>query len=980
MNPVSKRSRLGGGALAILSATTCYTGAHAADAQTAPAAEAPAAEPVVVVTGSRIRTGAMESTPTTMVSVEKLNATTPTSVQDAVMKLPAFNISSATPNSSIASNGAGYNQPGNFLDLRGLGAIHTLVLQDGNRVPSTFFDGRVDTNMLPQMLMKRVDVVTGGVSAVYGSDAVAGVVNFITDTKFNGVKGIAQGGLSNYGDAGSFKTGIAVGTNVGERGHFVGSAEFYDRSAVSDTASRGFGRSGATVVGAGTSASPFNTLLNVNQSNVTSGGLAMTGPFAGQRFAPDGSLVAFNPGTATGTANLAVGGDGSRADHQYLLFKHRTAQGFARFDYDLTDDTHFYLQGRLTRNSDFGANQIYTNVSNASAANPTDAGGSYPLWIYRDNAFLSPAQRATLAGANVAGFALNRMDNDLMRQLGLDQQLKSGAITSGINGDVGHGDWRWDAHVTRGSNSNSYTTRNNVNAMKFYAATDAVVDPATGQTVCRVSLATPGAYPGCVPLNLLGAGRASDAAMAYVFDDTGYHASNGMSNVGVNVNGTLFEGWAGPLKFAAGWEFRHETLGMTPTVADNTFNPQYLRLGPDGNAAPGSYPGSNLAYFKEVPSGTSGKSNVSEKNVELNLPVLADKPFVKNLTLSTAYRVADYRVSGNEQYSNKFSSKTWKAGFDWAVANGLRLRGTTSKDFRAPTLWELYQARFVSAAGRIDPLTNVAGSINTVSGGNPNLRPEIGHNQTLGLVWQPASLRDLSLSFDVFNMKITDAIAGIDGFDPNAQRLCLGSDGSSPYCALIVRPLSYNSTAAGNFPTLIYSGLQNTAVQRSRGFDAEAGYHHGLGQYGDVTLRALWSRQNRLSSNAFPGIEAINIAGTIDAPKDKVNLSATYQKERFTFDVLQRYISKSRVDAGTGFVYTDPYVSAYYQTDVNLAYDIKVGAGSVTAFVNVSNVFNTTGELYQNHYWSGSPGMRYPSVAYADTIGRYFTVGARFKF
>ncbi|HEX7985105.1 MAG TPA: TonB-dependent receptor plug domain-containing protein, partial [Duganella sp.] len=249
MSAVSKRSRLGASALAILSATSCY----AADAQTSPAGEPPADEPVVVVTGSRIRTGAMESTPTTMVSVDKLNATTPTSVQDAVMKLPAFNISSATPNSSIASNGAGYNQPGNFLDLRGLGAIHTLVLQDGNRVPSTFFDGRVDTNMLPQMLMKRVDVVTGGVSAVYGSDAVAGVVNFITDTKFNGVKGIAQGGLSNYGDAGSVKTGVAVGTNLGERGHFVGSAEFYNRSAVSDTASRAYGRTGATVVGAGSS-------------------------------------------------------------------------------------------------------------------------------------------------------------------------------------------------------------------------------------------------------------------------------------------------------------------------------------------------------------------------------------------------------------------------------------------------------------------------------------------------------------------------------------------------------------------------------------------------------------------------------------------------------------------------------------------------------------------------------------------------------
>ena len=948
--------------------------------EAAQAPEQKQAETTVVVTGSRVRYGNLEPVPTTVVSVDKLNATTATSVPDALMKLPSFNLNTASVNSPIGSNGAGFGAPGNFLDLRGLGAIHTLVLQDGNRVPATFFDGKVDTNLLPQMLMKRVDVVTGGVSSVYGSDAIAGVVNFITDNKFNGVKGLVQGGTSKYGDASSAKGGIAFGSKVGERGHFVGSVEFYERAAVKDTASRPFGNAGAVILGSGTAASPYTTGHNVLQSNVSSGGLAATGPFAGQHFRPDGTLVPFNPGTPTATNNLAIGGDGSRAEHQYLLFKHRTAQAFARFDYDVTDDVRFYIQGRVTQNKDFGANQIYTNVSNATAANPASAGGSYPLWIYTDNAFLTAGQRSTLANAGVAGFALNRMDNDLMGKLGLAQELKASAATAGLSGDLGIGDIAWDIHLTRGSNTNTYVTQNNVNTAKFYAANDAVVDPASGATVCRVSLTAPGAYPGCVPLNLLGAGRASAAAMDYIFDDTGYRAGNTMSDAAVNINGTLVEGWAGPIKFAAGAEFRKETLSMAPNVASNTFNPQYLRLGPNGTSMPGSYPASNLGYFKEVPSTATGESHVLEKNVELIVPVLTDKPFVKDLAINSAYRKADYRVNGNGTSSNKFDSKTWKIGFDWAVIDGLRFRGTRSRDFRAPSLWELYRTQFIAASGVTDPLTKTAGSLNAVSGGNPLLKPEVGNSKTLGFVWQPRFARNLSFAYDIFDIKMRDAIGTVAGLDPNAQRLCLESAGTSAYCAAVVRPISYNDTSPANFPTLVYNTLQNTAVARARGFDAEINYALSLGERGDLTLRSLWSHQSELSRVAIPNQAAINQAGTIVVPKDKVNLSATWRKDRFTFDILQRFISVSAITSVPNVVYAEPKVSAYHQTDVNFAYDLKVANGTMTAYLNVNNLFNTTGDLQQDVGYSGSPGLRYPALPYADVVGRYFAAGVRFRY
>ncbi len=265
--------------------------ADAAQAVPAPAEDqAPAAGTDIVVTGSRIQNGNNLPTPVTVVSTQLLQATTPASIPDGLNKLPAFN-STSTPNNAVNANGRGFGTPGNFLNLRGLSPIRTLILQDGNRVPGTFFDTTVDTNMLPQLLISRVEVVTGGASAVYGSDAVTGVVNFITDNKFVGLKGLLQGGISDYGDAISVRGGLAWGTKIGDRGHLELSAEYYKRNGIDDTASRPYGNLYPAVVGAGTAASPFTLVYGARQSNASEGGLVRTGPFAGMQFLPDGSLA-----------------------------------------------------------------------------------------------------------------------------------------------------------------------------------------------------------------------------------------------------------------------------------------------------------------------------------------------------------------------------------------------------------------------------------------------------------------------------------------------------------------------------------------------------------------------------------------------------------------------------------------------------------------------------------------------------------------
>ena len=987
----NKAWKLGVSALALGASTPGWAQNTAPSATTAPSSSAAETTAIpassdssrdIVVTGSRIQNGNNLPTPVTIVSAVQLQQTTPTNIPDGLNKLPQFNAGAATPNTAVNANGRGFGAPGNFLNLRSLGAIRTLILQDGNRVPGTFYDMTVDTNMLPQLLIQRVEVVTGGASAVYGSDAVTGVVNFITDNKFVGLKGVIQGGMSKYSDAKSVRGGLAYGLNIGERGHFEVSAEYFKRNGVSDTGTRPYGNLYPAVVGGGTAANPYRLVFGARQSNAAPGGLVLTGPFAGQQFLNDGSLATFNAGTATATANAAVGGDGGYTHNEYLVPDLRTAQAFARFDYELTDTLRFYVQGRYASNRTFAASQIYTNVSNATTANPTNAAGSYPLWIYSGNAFLTAAQQATLTATNTASFAVNRFDNDLMRQLALEQKIKAAAATIGFNGEL-PGNFTWDAHYTRGDNKTRFNSINNVNTANFYAAVDAVRDPSTGNIVCRVSITAPGAFPGCAPLNLFGQNRASAAAQDFIFDTTYWIAKNTMDDFGANATGTLFDGWAGPVKIALGGQYRRQGLKVTTSVPNTAFNPQYLRLGAAGNSLPTSYPSSNLAYFKEVQSGARGSENIYEANVETDVPLLKDLPLVDLLSFNGAFRYAKYDATGNGGIQAKFSAKTWKLGLEWAVIDGLRLRATRSRDFRAPTLWDLYQAQIISASGVTDPLTNVAAQLNTVAGGNPNLRPEIGKNLTAGVVFSPHFIRNFSVSVDYYNVKINNAIGAVSGLNPLIQSICLGSGGSSPYCALVVRPISYNSTAAANFPTLNYSLSQNIAQVHAKGIDFEANYRADLGELGlsgVLSLRGLWTHQPVTKTTTIPGAVTTNASGTQAVPKDKVNFTAAYRLGALSFDVLERFYSSVHQSANPTLVFAIPNVPAYWQTDVNLSYDLKVGGATATAFVNVSNLFNAKGGIFQDPGYTGSIGLRYPSVNYADVIGRYYTAGIRFKF
>ncbi|MCU1386498.1 MAG: hypothetical protein JWL71_5195, partial [Acidobacteria bacterium] len=405
--------------------------------------EPPIAE-AVVVTGSRIRGSADLSTPVITLVTEQLLSTTPGGIPEALDKLPVFVAGSTPNNATTGANGRGGNAPGYFLNLRNLGAIRTLILQDGHRVPGTFYDTTVDTDMLPQMLMSRVEVVTGGASAVYGSDAVTGVVNFILDKKFDGFKAVAQGGIAGYGDTRSLRLGVAAGTDIGAQGHLIFSLEYHLRDALPDAAARPLGNLGTSIVGAGTAASPYMLVSGIRQSNTAPGGLIVSGPGQGQYFRSDGSLAAFNPGTPTATTNFSIGGDGGIEHNEYRLPVFSTAQGFAHYEQDFGAVTG-HVEARYAQARSFEAGQIFTNI-NGSGISTNGSGAQYPITIYSGNAFLTPAQQAFLFPAGGPGsFQMNRMDNDLMSRLSLDQHTGALAVGAGLDGTV-FGDFAWDVN------------------------------------------------------------------------------------------------------------------------------------------------------------------------------------------------------------------------------------------------------------------------------------------------------------------------------------------------------------------------------------------------------------------------------------------------------------------------------------------------------------------------------------------------------
>jgi len=917
----------------------------------------------VVVTGSRVITDLTNSpTPITAVSTDELAATSPIDIPDALNKLPVFLGSSAPAATDSAANGAG----GNTLNLRNFGAQRTLVLFDGHRQPPSNTDGTVIIDTLPQMLIQRVDIVTGGASAVYGSDAVTGVVNFVIDKRFNGVKVNASAGISNFGDGAQQQFGIAAGSDLlGGKGHWEGSLRYYHLDPILLSARKWGPETAWEVEGAGTQAQP---LVNVEHATLTAfsygGKITCTGCAANNmQFVQNGVIGPFQLGTPTAASNITSGGDGVVNQAASLQVGQITYQAFQRFSYDINETTNFYIQGIAAQSWTSG---YHVNNYVQTGANPNI--------VYNNNPFLSPAAQALVTTGNKnPTFTDAQYFQFPYYDANLDTQLNRNlGVSVGLDG-VLFGKFAWDLYYGHGENRLKFDSPNDESNAKIAAAMDAVVNPANGQIVCQVSLtAFTNLYPGCVPLNRFGPTATTSTMYNYILVDTWNTTSQALDDFSGSISGEIFDLPAGPLKAALNGEYRDLTykVAASPNALPGTVDCTGLRLTCVAGMAQTQH--SVTLALPEV------SENVWEFAGEMDAPLLKGLPMIQTLDLNLAGRYTNYSISGPVQ--------TWKIGIDWHIDDMVHLRGTTSTDIRAPTMNDLYRPQTISHSGFTDVHTgNQIQQATNISQGNPNLQPEVARTWTVGGVFTPDFISGLTLSLDYYQIVLKNAITSINGSTAGVQQVCEASNGTSPLCALFVRPLPFSDRSLANYPTAVLSQTLNAALNKTSGVDLELDYGFDLKQVveqapGSIMLRLFADYQPQTSLSSFPGAPVTQPP----VPKGRFTSIINYKLGSWSFDVTDRYYTEFQRTTQPGVLfYADPYGKALNYIDLNIEKEFDVDGNTLDWFFHIKNLINTPppiepdnstvpgGSPYGGHLSTGG------GIGGVDNVGRYFTIGVR---
>jgi outer membrane receptor protein involved in Fe transport len=930
-------------------------------------ADAPGAvTEVVVVTGSRVIQDATNSpTPLAAKSAARLLTTTPSNLSDALNKLPIFQSSGTRRN----AGGASANGGGEFLNLRAFGQQRTLVLLDNMRVPATNANGSVDVSTLPQMLMTRVDVVTGGASAVYGSDAITGVVNFILDKNFEGVKYNFNAGLSDYGDGLSYQGGIAAGTSLlGGRAHIEGSLQYYRADGILKR-NRPGGAANWSSYGLGTAEWPITNIQQGRLNTHSFGGkITCTNcTVNSQHFVSSGVIGPFDAGTVpivNGVASsVSSGGDGVFVDWTSAIAATKHAEAFARFSYRLNDDTMFWIQGMATE----------ANVFNHFFPSQIDNGRQTTKY-FKNNPFLSPSAMAQLGNNGLADatniFNIQEWYDAPDRVRNTNAVTRSLVLFAGLNGQW-LGRYDWEAHYTHGESRASVSGINNGNNQYHVAQQDAVIE--NGVLKCWNNTAAAIAlygdlYPGCVPLNPFGPNVTSDAAYSYWSRTTNFALTNVMDDLSASISGALFDLPAGPLRAALSGEMRWLDYTVNSNASPTALvDCTGLRL--CGN------PLTQTLWDNNTLASVAARQSVWEFSAEADIPLLADAPFVRAFDATLAGRYTDYSVSGPVQ--------TWKVGLSWHVNEDLGFRGTTSIDIRAPTLNDLYAPTTSTSVGYFDLLTNFAGTgTQQVTQGNPNLVPEVARTYTIGVVLTPAFIPGLTASVDFYSINLRNAIGSVTGNNMQVQALCNNSGGTSPYCALYRRPIAfgqpgYNTPA--NYPTAVLSRNLNSAFQSTEGEDYEVNYHFNLADIRDawtgaVTLSALVNVAPKINSNAFPGAQTTHTTN----PKGHAAFFADYVVGNWAINAQIQWFSglwKNGLLA-TPQVFAQPRVPSFTTVDLNVSKRIQFESDSeMQLYFSVQNVGNQNPPIVTGS--SGNPGAGIPVPAGETVMGRYFTIGVR---
>ena len=938
-------------------AAACVAGAQGAFAQTttggsdvAPQAATPqdaeGSAPVgeIVVTGSRIaRSGFTAPTPVTQLGAARRGETAVASVGEALAQLPSFR-ATTSPTTQGVTIGAGGART---VDLRGLGAQRSLVLVDSRRfVPSTA-QGAVDTNLIPSILVDRVELVTGGASAAYGSDAVAGVVNFILKKDLEGVRVNVQSGISERGEDSDQLLGIAAGTSfAGGAGHIVVGGEYNNNRGMGgcyDYALCAQEWQVLTNSGYRTNGQPARIVSSdVHTATQTyAGKINAPTPLALIQFDDAGNPIPFVRGQYATLFMQGGSGDGQNAFRSAGVLKvpvERYAL-FGRAEYEAGAITPFI-------EASYGRVRVLTPGSQTR-----DTG----LVIQRDNPYIPRPVYDQLVALNAQSLTLGRVGQDLGYAQG-DNITKTFRATAGFAADLG-ASWRADAYYQYGRTDASQVVSNNRITANFNRALDAVDEgqfltgTANGNIVCRSTLssnpAVQAAAAGCQPLNLFGQTRSSPQAKDYTFGTSVQTTDFTQHVVAANVTGDLFDFGSGPVSVALGGEYRSEEVS-------GTADPISLQNG---------FFVSNASQF--------GPENIRvvEGYFETVVPLLRDLPGVELLEFNGAIRRTHYNTSG--------SVTTWKLGGIYEPISGIRFRATRSRDIRAPNAAELYSPLVGGQSSVFDQATNTQVLARTFRGGNRDLQPEIADTYTIGMVLQPDFLSGLRFSADFYDIKIQNAIDLI-GVQVIADRCNAGED---RFCNQITRDPDTNLI------TEVVDQYLNVSELKTRGIDFELDYLYRFDSGDRLNLNVLATYVMDLSIDGLDraGQTGRQVGGPIGVPDYTIDARVTYERGPFGMTLHGRHIPPGSYDASLigpddpDYATTlpnsisDNTVESMTVFNLSARYTVETSwANSFQFYVAITNLFDTDPPI--------APGNSVTNPILFDQTGRGYRAGVRVNF
>lgn len=969
-----------------LLASSVIFGATAAvlTASPAGAAEAPGAElSEVVVTGSRLpRPGLEQPTPIAVLTSSAIEGAGPQSLGDLIARLPQAGYrGTLRANSNNFANSAGISS----IDLRSLGVSRTLVLVDGQRhVAGDLSSNAVDVNAIPPALVDRVEVITGGASAIYGSDAVSGVVNIITKKRFEGLQADVQLGGYDDGFGAKYSASVTGGRSFLDDRLNVAVSGFWRKETAVDVRDLpsannyglisnpadvagldpSFRSSGPTVPNNGIPDRLY--VPNVGSDLTTRNGVLVNG-ITGAPILFDAAGNPVATPTRTGYNSFPFGQLNDCAncffpeDYKQLTSPIET-KGFAlNANLDFSAHLHGFVDAKF----------VQSDVSNA--IQPSISANTF---LRPDNAFLTPAIRAALGPYPAQFFVISRFLNDGREQ---DIRRRTYRAVAGLNGDFDarFAQVTWDGALNYGETDTRILNKNLRILANFAAALDSVIDPATGQAACRSAL------PGCIPYNPFGQQNGA-AAMAYSFGD--FATTDRLTQQVANLNarfdtGRFLQLPGGPIAVATGAEYRMERTRER--------NDPMLTSGATENFATDS----------------AGGYNVYEGYLELNAPIFREAgPLLDELSVSAAYRGAHYSTVGDVS--------AYKVGAVYGPVSWLKLRGTYSRAIRAPNITEAFQPVSATAFSVRDPCSteNIRANVNyaancaaaglppgfvavsniSVPGiisGNSSLDPETSFSYTAGVVVRPPMVENLTVTLDYYSIKIKDAITEVQAQD--VLNNCYGSSAGldSRYCSLFTRAATLNNISS------IRTTYVNAAKLFTEGFELQVSYAADV-----APLTSAWrytqALDGRMSFNLTANYLAhlrnypfqqnpaqVNILeGTANGtfgnnPQLKAVAELGYAQGPLTLGWTTRYVGRQALfnrdptAANHSESLNIPFTEPVFYHDLSVGWRMGGGAEGAELFAGAQNLFDEQPPFTV-------AGTR---QGLAFDLGRFLYVGARYR-